>query len=83
LLPSNLGAVWMLDRSASHLCPGAIPSLAELLDKARAALAIGPDGGTCGWVAFSPADARTLELSDSPLRSNFNAMARQAGLMAC
>lgn len=83
LLPSNLGAAWLLDRSASHLCPSAHPSLAKMFDLASAAAAVVPGSEAWGRVAFSPADARTLELSDSPLRSNFNAMVRQTGLTAC
>lgn len=83
LLPSNSGAVWLLDRQASHLCPGAAPSLSDLLDKARVALASGQDARSCGRVSFSLEGARALELVDSLWRSNFGAMAYESGLQAC
>jgi len=83
LLPSSFGASWLLDRQANILYPGAAPGLSDLLDHAHGALAIGEALHAGDQVSFSPVEARALELVDSPLRSNFNAMAQETGLLAC
>ena len=83
LLPTTLGAIWLLDPQSNRLHAGAAPGLSDLLEQARGDQRLEPDLLPAGQVSFSHADARDLELVDSPLRSTFNAMGKKTGLQAC
>ncbi|MEN9397492.1 MAG: hypothetical protein RLZ81_2022, partial [Pseudomonadota bacterium] len=68
LLPGRLAGVWLCNAQTDSIEPGPCSGLQQLMDTARAALAVRDATPDADWVEFNPASVQTAEIRDSALR---------------
>ena len=78
-----LASVLLLSPDGRHLLHGAAPSLPEDYCGAIHGLAIGPNSGSCGTVAFLGHAIFVTDIATDPLWANYRALALPHGLRAC
>jgi GAF domain-containing protein len=78
-----LASVLLLSPDGKHLLHGAAPSLPPAYCQAIDGLAIGPNVGSCGTVAFLGHAIFVTDISINPLWEDFRELALSHGLRAC
>jgi GAF domain-containing protein len=76
-------SVLLLSPDGQHLLHGAAPSLPAAYCRAIHGLAIGPNAGSCGTVAFLGHAIFVTDIATDPLWADFRELALPHGLRAC